>query len=398
MTETQVLHLAPWIGRTSFGVGPVVLNLVHAQTENGCNAIVWCTDSQADVRETAAKNGLTASQVQPFAVLGPSRLAFSPSMEREARHRAVQFDIVHTHGIWTSVSRVANLLRTKADKPIVLAPHGSLDPWALQRSRLKKRLALVLYESRNLHSSACLHALSEREAAGCRSYGLRQPIAVIPNGIDATWLEMEGNPAAFRTRHNTGATTRLALFLGRITPIKGLPLLLRAIRACSRELDNWLFIIAGSDEFGHEKELQALLEQLELQSMVRFVGPLYDQHKRDAFAAADFFVLPSHSEGAPIVILEALGAGVPVLATKASPWPELMTDACGWWTEISVEGIGAALLDASRKSKVELGDMGRRGKQLVAKKYTWSHISKQTLTLYDWLIHGGAQPDFVRTE
>jgi glycosyltransferase involved in cell wall biosynthesis len=172
-------------------------------------------------------------------------------------------------------------------------------------------------------------------------------------------------------------------------------MLLQAIHACRAHFADWMLVIAGSDEFGHRAEVEALISQLGLDHAVRLVGPLLNQIKRDAFAAAQLFVLPSYSEGAPIVIPEALAVGVPVVATRASPWPSLVTHGCGWWPEISQQAIQEALLDALQCSPESLQGMGHKGQALTRAEYTWPRIAPRTLLLYDWLRGRGPRPDFV---
>jgi glycosyltransferase involved in cell wall biosynthesis len=125
------------------------------------------------------------------------------------------------------------------------------------------------------------------------------------------------------------------------------------------------------------------------------VGPLHGQDKRDAFAAADLFVLPTHSEGSPMVVLEALGAGVPVLTTKGAPWADLVRHGCGWWTDISAGGIHDALRDALALSGTAWAAAGQRGRYLVAQKYSWAEIASKTIRLYGWLEGRVPTPDFV---
>ena len=137
------------------------------------------------------------------------------------------------------------------------------------------------------------------------------------------------------------------------------------------------------------------MEQLDLRDLVVFTGPVFGDMKRSAFAAADLFVLPSHSEGAPVVIPEALGAGVPVLATKACPWSELVTRECGWWTDIRADAIGTALSEAFAMPQSKLAAMGERGRRLVAESYTWTQIANRTIKLYDWLLERQPRPAFV---
>ncbi|HTG82707.1 MAG TPA: glycosyltransferase family 4 protein, partial [Geobacteraceae bacterium] len=128
---------------------------------------------------------------------------------------------------------------------------------------------------------------------------------------------------------------------------------------------------------------------------VIFTGLLVDQIKRDAYAAADLFVLPTLREAAPVVVLEALGASVPVLTTKGAPWENLVTHRCGWWTDIDSGAIADVLKKAMACSPAELRQMGGRGRDLVGARYTWQQSALQTISLYRWLIGQGERPDFV---
>lgn len=391
----RILHLTNFVGKRSFGVGPVALNLARGQQALGHHVAIWSCDSETEARELEGQNRLQPNTIRTFPIVGPVRLAYSPAMERAIIQHAHEYDVIHEHGIWTAVSRVTHRWRALTDRPTVIAPHGSLDAWALRRSIWKKRLALFFYEGRNLRRVSCLHALSEREAEGFRAYGLQNPIAIIPNGISEEWLDGKGDVCAFRRRFGLPDETRLLFFLGRITPKKGLPMLIRAMSALKSDLENWKLIIAGVNEFGHQPEVETLVKQFSLDTYVQFIGPLYGQDKRDAFAASDLFVLPSHSEGAPVVVLEALGSGVPVLTTQASPWQELASHRCGWWTEISELAIREALREALHTPGEELRQMGQRGKALIAEKYTLTKIAEQTVLLYEWLLRRGDKPEFV---
>jgi glycosyltransferase involved in cell wall biosynthesis len=319
-------------------------------------------------------------------------------MERAVVELGERVDVMHQHGIWTMVSRVTKTFRSRFDKPTVVAPHGSLGRWALKRSVWKKRLAELAYESENLNRASCLHAGGESELEEFRDYGIAAPVAIVPNGVSDEWLSSSGDASAFRRKLGIGDDARVLLFLSRITPKKGLPMFLEAMAGMRPRLSNWLFVIAGTDEFGHQREVESTIDRLDLRDRVRFVGPLFDTDKRDAFEASELCVLPSHSEGAPIVVPEALGVGVPVLTTKASPWDDLVTFKCGWWTDIGTESIREALDEALALTQGELRDMGDRGRALVNSRYTWRSIAATYLMLYDWLLGKAETPDFVVIE
>jgi glycosyltransferase involved in cell wall biosynthesis len=374
----------------------VALYLAKGQRELGCNAKIWCLDNAEDIHWASETSGLPTNCIEGFALFGPRMLWFSPQMERVAASpKGRIFDIVHQHGLWTGVSRATNVLRKKQGIPSVVAPHGSLNQWALNLSRWKKRIALVAYEDWNLHNATCLHATAETEAADFRKFGLTNPIAVIPNGISEKWFHTKGNGDRFRNQYAIPAEFRILFFLSRITPKKGLLMLIEAIKAIKADFADWLLVIAGIDEFGHKAEVEARIEKLDLKNKIKIIGPLFDQIKSDAFAAADLFILPSYSEGAPIVILDCLAAGVPVITTKASPWEELNIYDCGWWVDINTDAICNALRHAVNLSQKQLVDMGQRGRKLVASKYTWAKLAQKTIELYCWLFGWRERPEFV---
>jgi glycosyltransferase involved in cell wall biosynthesis len=394
-----VTHVVPSIGRASFGLGVVAANLAHHQTRLGVRAQIWCLDSPREVPAACDMYRLNTSLVRCFPRVGPHSWCLTPRMERLARGRPEKHphdvSVLHQHGIWTGLSRVTRRWSDMRRLPTVVAAHGSLDPVARRISSWKKRLALLAYESENLRACSCLHALTSTERDQYREFGLRNPIAVIANGLTAEWIDAAAYPGAFRRRLGIPDDIQVLLYLARITPKKGLPLLIGALRDLGPLLKTWRVVIAGVDEGNHQREVEALIDRAAMRSSFLFPGPLFGQEKRDAFAAADAFILPSLSEGFPIGVLEALGAGLPVLTTTAVPVEELRSGDYGWYTEATVDGIGSALRDALTRSRHELHAIGRRGREMVRRRYTWHQVSLRTTELYRWLLGKGPQPQFV---
>jgi glycosyltransferase involved in cell wall biosynthesis len=394
----KVLHIVPSIGKESFGLGHVPINLAKFSNDLNTDARIWCLDSAEQIDWAIALPGLARDKVTRFHRFPPARLGLSHAMVSAARVDGGDFDIVHQHGIWTACSYVSNTIRRFYRTPTVLAPHGMLHEWALKHSQWKKRLALFAYEHQNLRKAACLHATSETEVSDFRDFGLSNPIAVIPNGASATWLDSHGDGQRFRQKFSIRSDHRILLFLSRITPKKGLPILLHALDRIRNDFSDWQLVIAGSDEFCHLQEVASLVAKLKLENLILFTGPLYDQAKRDAFAASDAFVLPSHSEGAPMVVLDSLATGVPVITTKVTPWKDLETLKCGWWVEATVDGLIKALQGMLASDPEKLKVMGQRGRELVKSQYLWSVQAVKTIGLYEWLLRLKPKPDFVITD
>jgi len=396
MFNGTAIHLTKSIGPASYGVGQVALNLACAQDVGGMRTELWSLDSQGVAERAADEVNLRREVVRSFFQSKPGFLYFSKDMETAARGTTFKPPVVvHQHMIWLLYSRTALIFAKESGARVVIAPHGALDDWALAKSRWKKGIARLAWEGGNLHGAHCLHATSEREVTNFRDYGLQNPIARINNGVTHEQMAGVGQGEVFRAQHGIGADRRLLLFIARISRQKGLPMLLAAMDAQRARLGNWLLVVAGTDQDGHVAEVKELAAKMGLAEHVVFVGPLFGQPKLDAFAASEAFVLPSHCEGSPMIVLEAMAGRLPILCTKAASWGELETHKCGWWPEISIDSVRDALGDLLSKSEAELAEMGDRAHALVAMEYTWKEAAERTSALYSWLTKQGPKPDFI---
>lgn len=396
MKGLKILHNVTEVGKFSFGLGQVSVNLCQAQSMLGNDVNIWCLDNSDNIKWASDTSSFPLERFSGFNLLGPRKIMLSSDIVRRAVGIAsTSFDIVHQHGIWTGVSIATLLIHKRKNIPTIIAPHGSLNQWALNISSWKKNIALIAYERANLSCASCLHATSENEIADFRNFGLDNPIAYIENGIQETCLSVGGDADSFRKQNNVASNKRILLFLSRISPKKGLMMLVEAIRSIKDDFADWQLIIAGIDEFDHKKDVEAFIQQLNMEDRIKIIGPLFHQSKADAFAAAELFILPSYSEGSPMVVLDSLAAGVPVITTKASTWSDLTEYNCGWWTEISTPAIAIALREAVTISTEDLQQMGQQGKKLISTKYTWSQLALKTIRLYDWLLGRDDKPDFV---
>jgi len=302
----------------------------------------------------------------------------------EARQERSAIPILHQHGIWTAISRSVASFARERSIPYVVSPHGMLEPWALQYHGLRKKVAMTLYQRRNLQDASVLLATSEQEAANLRDLGLKPPIAVLPNGIQP----VEGSPVDFAQ-----AREKEVLFLSRIHPKKGLPMLLEAWAELKPQ--GWKLIIAGNDEGGHQAEVQQLADRLGMADAVDFPGPLYGEAKDRAFRRASFFVLPTYSENFGVVVGEALQYGLPVITTTGTPWKLLAEQDCGWWVEPETAAIRGALAAALGISAAERQVMGERGASLVEMNFRWPGVARELLCVYQWLLEASGKPDCV---
>jgi len=381
----KILHLAPTINAASGGQGLVPINLVRYQQRLGVDAEIWCFDTEAEASEIASGNNLEGS-IKRFPSHLHGRLNYSPAAAHELTRLGSTFDLIHQHGIWLWHSQLAAQAARRHRKPLLLSPHGTLEKDALGRSRWKKWIALRLWESRNLRSADCLHATSEKEVGSIRAFGLKNPVMILPNGVPPELLNETGNRQRFLSKHKIASNRRILLFLSRIHPIKGLPMLISAMQGMRHQLGDWLLVIAGVDEGGHEAELRRAAAEAGLEKQVQFTGPLFGQGKFDAYAASTCFVLPSYSENFSIAVAEALAFRLPVLTTTGAPWREIAVQKCGWWVAPTVVGIKEGLAEMIGKPLPELALMGERGRNLIATKYLWDQIAEKSVKFYSAII------------
>lgn len=276
----------------------------------------------------------------------------------------------------------------RAGTPLIVSPRGMLSPGALAYSRWTKRLFWHVLQGPAYAQAACWHATSTQEAEELRAFGIRAPIAVIPNGIDL--------PAP-RPRARAMGAPRAILFLGRLHPKKGLDRLIEAWAALAAERPGWHLRVVGPDEAGHRAEIVAHIARLGA-PRVTFDGPLYGAERDAALAEADLFVLPTRSENFGLTVAEALGAGTPAIVTKGAPWFGLEAHRCGWWIEQGVPSLVEALRAATALTDAERAAMGARGRDWVGREFAWPGIAEQMRALYRWTVGQDGRPDFVRTD
>jgi len=356
--------LLPDYGGPAFSVSRLAMALADAGVEVG----LWASD------RSAANTPLVPATSPVLRLTGK---------DSEALDRFGQPDILHDNGIWLLHNHRFATFAEKHGIPRVVSTRGMLEPWAISHKGLKKKIAWRLYQRRDLKQAHCHIATGEVEARSLQDLELGVPIAIVPNGVDVP-EERPFSIASESEKACRNGRTRTALFLGRIYPIKGLPMLIQAWAQVRP--DGWLLRIAGPDEAGHQKQVESAVSAAGLGEVVSFTGPVEPQMKTPAFLDADLFILPSHSESFGMVVAEALAHGVPVLTTTAAPWSILREGGCGWWVDANVDGIADGLRQATRLDSDTLRSMGAKGRALINAKFGWKHVADLMLLTYDAIL------------
>ncbi len=309
------------------------------------------------------------------------------------RHKLIKLinenvNLIHITGLWEPSSHAACVVARKYLIPTIVSPQGMLEPWALNNSLYKKKIAWYLYQQKDLKFANVLHATAEQEAENFKRLGFKQPIAIIPNGTN---LENYKNDQKFNEKKKDDR--RKLLFLSRIHPKKGLIELVEAWDKLKPQ--GWKVIIAGPDDGEYKKKVETLIIKKKLTEYFEFTGPVEGKSKYDLYKSSDLFILPTYSENFGIVVAEALMSGLPVITTKGAPWEGLVKNNCGWWIDIGVDPMVKALDKALSLSPEKLHQMGKRGKIYAENNFGYSLITKKMIQVYKWMIEKKNKPNFI---
>ena len=373
--SAPIIHLVPSISVEASGPTYSVRRLCEVLREHGTEVLLATLDWKAIL------DSPDFLEVFPLG-FGPRRLGRSPAMSQwlHAQARGERVRLFHSHSLWMMPNVYPGRIGKRYDVPYVVSPRGTLSDWSMRSGSSVKRAFWALVQRPSLAAVSCWHATSEAEYADIRTRGFRQPVAIIPNGVDLPDLAAKRD-SDFRT----------LLFLGRIHPKKGLDLLLPAWRAVQDRFRDWRLIVAGPDSTGYLARMRELATELKLQR-VEFVGPVYGPEKWLAYRDADLFVLPTYSENFGMAVAEALAAGTPAIVTRGAPWAGIEKRGAGWWIDIGVEPLAACLERALAIAPERLADMGRIGREWMESQFSWTVLGQRMAAVYDWILAGGPRP------
>lgn len=392
----RLLHVIPHVGAEASGPTYTTLRLTQALARDGHEVRLL---SVLDGRVPPAP--CFSHDVYPRARLLPG-LWRSPELWQALRESAPTADVVHAHGMWMMPNVYPGWLGRVSSAPLVISPHGTLSPWALGHSRWKKKVAWALLQGKVVKNAACLHATADEEYRELRRLGLRQPICVIPNGVDVPDLDAPELAAPVRDAAGRGLAghapaERTLLYMGRLHEKKGIDRLLRAWAMLADERPGWCLRIVGPDDGGHELQLRRLVAALDA-PRVTFVGPVYGADKWREYRAASVYVLPTHSENFGLTVAEALAAGTPAITTHGAPWSGLERERCGSWIAQGQDALVAALRELTSWEPHELSAAGARGRAWMLRDFGWNALVSELAGVYAWLHRGGVRPDCVRVD
>jgi glycosyltransferase involved in cell wall biosynthesis len=280
--------------------------------------------------------------------------------------------ITHLHGVWHPLSLPCSWARRAIDSRHVCSPHGMLEQWILNQNPSKKKIARLLYEDAHWKRVDCFHALTQMEAEEIASIiPVNKPVVVIPNGVDM--------PATMHLRKENGGAKPYFLYLGRFHKKKGIDELLKAWKLLDIGGDFALKIVGWG-------ELECLEGQLT--AGVEVCGPVDGPAKETLYREAEYVILPSFSEGLPMVVLEAWAQGTPVIMTPQCNLASAFAEDAALEIQPEVDSIAAGLrraLDGGASLRARTAEAGFR---FCKERYSLDSVIERFVCLHQFLISG----------
>ncbi len=380
-TPVRVLHVISSLDEIQGGPTVALKHLALAQRRRGTPvrvAMTWTRGEDPHVTTLLRASGIDVITIGPCV----GTLMWHPSTPRVVASAVGDADVVHVHGLWEDIHHQAARASRRLRRQYLIRPCGMLDPWSLSRNRWLKQVFLAARLRRDLNQAGAIHFTSGLEREGAAPLGLTAPAIIEGNGIDLDLFRDLPSRGRFRGGLPFGGRPFL-LFLGRITPKKGLDLILRAL--ADPRCAGLCLAVVGPDEQPFRSRMDALVRELGLAERVHFAGMLRGRAVVEALVDAELSVLPSRQENFATSVLESLAAGTPVI----------VSDQVDIHADIAREGLGGVIpLDAERLAAALADWTGdaerRRAAGLRARAYglrhDWDHIAERWSGHYSRLI------------
>lgn len=393
----RVLHVSAALAPRLGGPSKVAVELCEALAARGTAVTLFSTDlgeqgrwspltapERLDVA-TDRSTWIGGVERRHFAVRWPSRFAFSPDMAHALRNRMSEFDVVHVHSLYQFTTIAACHHARRGGVPYIVRPHGTLDPYLRRRHAIRKAIYDRLVQRGQLNGAAAIHYTSDDELELARPLGIRAPGVVVPLGVNLAEFADLPPRGSFRARHPEVGGRRLVVFLGRLTPKKGLDLLIRSFALVAAGRDDVHLVIAGPDDHGFERMVHGWLETGNLRHRATVTGMLRGTEKLALLADTDVWVLPSYTENFAMAAVEAMACGLPVVVSdRVNIHGEVGRAGAGLVVPCDPPAIGGAITRILDDAELAMG-LGAAARDLVRRRFTWDAAASRLHHVYESL-------------
>src|SRR5580658_4657541 len=306
--------------------------------------------------------------------------ALRASLDLRRFIQAERVQIVHT--FFESADLLGGLVAKLSGVPVVISSRRHMGILRDTRHRVAYRLMSPLFDQVQAVSGAVRQETIRADRIN------PDKVVTIPNGIEIEKLAAAGGCAAMRHSLRLEDASPLIVTVGHIRRVKGYDVLLRAAAEVCRAYPKATFLIVGSvQEQDCDRNLQDLVRQFNLVRNVRFLGKMENERVWSLLKLCDVFCQPSRSEGMSNALLEAMGCGLPCVATAVGGTPEVLEDGRTGYIipnedhQAAANRILALLGDPERART-----MGRMARCVAEERFSAQSMITNMVDRYDQLL------------
>lgn len=374
----RVLHVSPYFRPAYRYGGPIesVYRLCLNLARQGCDVRALTTNADGLDRVLPVNLRRTHTVVAGFEVRYCPRVmrhAVSPSLLRHLIPYVKWADVVHLTAVYSFTTLPTLMACRHYRTPLVWSPRGALQRWSGSRRAGAKFLWEMACRAR-MPRDTILHATSEEEREESLARFPKLKAVVIPNGVKV--------PRA--VQHQAGGGVLRIGYLGRLDEKKGVENLIDGCRVAKDSGTPLRLVIAGAGAPEYERSLRARIQTCGLDGDAEMTGHLEGAAKTRFFERLNIAAVPSHTENFAIVVAEALAHGVPVIASKGTPWSRVEAMGCGMWVENDAETLARAI---AAMASMPLAEMGGRGRRWMLDEFSWQRAAREMHAAYSSMLH-----------
>jgi glycosyltransferase involved in cell wall biosynthesis len=383
----RILHVIPSVDSASGGPVEGLKQLCHVYQMGGHEVEVASLDSP----KMAARYAFPA-RVFP---LGPGLglYGYTPHAAKWFKENLQRYDVVFINCIWQYNTLAAYRALAASTTPYAVFTHGMLDPYFKKRHPLKHIKKLIYWhfflKEILCNATTVLFTCEEEKVLARQSFpGYRVRETVVPYGTFGPDCDLAKAREQFLTQWPILRGKRLATTMGRVHPKKGADILIESFASTLAKDPQWRLVIAGPDQVGLRKALEALAARVGIANRIVWTGMVTGSLKWGALAASEMFVFPSHQENFGIVVAEAMACSLPViLSNKVNIWREVERYGAGLVCDDTVAGTRACLTEWQSLTEDEIAALRIRSKQCFEELFNYEVTSKRALEIVEYVAH-----------
>lgn len=433
----KIILISPSFYPATYYGGPIfsLFNITKCLAKNDIKIFVVTTNCNGNKKLDVVANKFLESEKNLFIKYygGGSEKGFSIRMYLALWKDIIGKDLIYLVSIFSPPTPLVLLLNIFFRKPLILSARGQLGDWCLGQGNIFKKLWLKIFIT-PIANKITWEATSQSEKEMVLKVYPKARVVVIPavinveefqvrsekQGVNGEKQEVRSNEKDYSIYAKlTGKKfegKKIIVSMGRLHKVKGFDILINAVNELRNSMvtkfqpeadqpladkvqepvpnsvrdsklvpnlfRDLVLLIAGED-FGERKNLEELINRLELNEKVFLVGNIEGEDKKEFLRNADVFALASHHENFGIVYAEALASGIPIVASRNTPWQDIEKLNCGKWVDNSSEEFAAAITEIIKSNTQQ---MGINGWELVCERFSGDVIINKYNLLFNSLL------------